>query len=621
MIILWNSAGKNFILFFLFSFSTVYGQENQYPLSDSTNDAAQNLFTQYLSTTNYAQSKIIKLIDLASKDASKGDFSSRMEKIQIALILEKYVEAPCRATFDLNFTMGDIYRDINLQYAIFYYDKAIDIGQRSKEPTDLFTVHNILAGLYLKTHDHKRALNCYENAMMEAIKSGTVAISSVNNNIGWFYSKIGEDDSAMVYFNKARSFYSENTADDDLYANILENIAKVEERKGNHREALKIYFINDDFYRRGNNIGDFVSNRLNIFRTRLAMNDPGIEKSIDSLTNVVEKNPGSIDLYDALNFYKFSFDYFINKNNSRRSEFFNKRYEQLKDTIIKRDLYKANTLTNALLKVQSHNFKNEYDVYKAELQAAQDSSYKNKIIAFLFLISAVLMLLALAFFTQKRRKEFELAEKMAAARLMEKELEAKAIIVDLENARLNTETQMQKKDIERKSIENEFERERLIAKAELENKDLERRAMQNELELKKKDLTHMILLNTQVYESNKEMIELLQGISSSEDIQRSLKNLLTDLRAKNQVGERLSALQNNIDHLNTEFYQKLKLKFPDLTKTEIELCGYIMINLSNKDIALLKNVEPGSVKMSKTRLRKKLGINPDTNLLNFIKTI
>lgn len=610
-----------FFLFGFFLFSTVYGQENEYPFSKNPDHSTQTLLIQYLSTTNYAKSKISKLLALSAKDDNTGDFSSRIEKIQIALILEKYVEVPCKATFDLNFVMGDIYREINLQYAIFYYNKAIGIGQKSKEPTALFTVQNVIAGLYLKMHDHKQVINSYNDAMKEAAKNGTVAISSVNNNIGWFYSRIGEDDSAMAYFNKARSFYCENTFDDDLYSNILENIAKVEERKGNNLEALKIYNFNDDFFRREKNMSHFFSNRLNILRTRLAMNDRGIEKSIDSLTNVVEKNSKSIDLHDVLRFYKFSFDYFISKNNSGKSGIFNKRYEQLKDTIIKRDLDKANALTSALLKVQSHNFKNEYDVYKTELQAAHDSSYKNKIIAFLFLISAVLIFLALVFFTQKRKKEFELAKKMAVASLRSKELEAKAIKVDLENARLNSEAQMQKKDMERKLIENEFERERIIAKAELENRDLERRAIQNELELKKKDLTHVILLNNQVYESNKEMIERLQDISSKDDIQKSLKNLLADLKAKNQVGERLSALQNNINHLNTEFYQKLKLKFPDLTKTEIELCGYILINISSKDIALLKNVEPASVKMSKTRLRKKLGINPATDLLNFIKII
>jgi tetratricopeptide (TPR) repeat protein len=609
-------------LIFSVLFSALYPQQatDSFHSTDPT-DQTQKLINTYLSNTGDAPHKIRRLLDLSNKDQANRDFKGRMEKIQIALILEKYVKEPCRATFDLNFTMGEIFREINIQYAVFYYQKAIDIGKQSKEPTELFTTYNILAGFYLKLHDHQSVLKSYHSAMLEAAKGSTVAVSSVNNNIGWFYSKIGKDDSAMVYFQKAAAYYDKNTTNDDLYANIIENMAKVYERRGQKDKALEIFNGNDRLYKRENNFGKLIANRINIFRVKTPLNEQEVQRSLDSLAGMIEKHAERIDPRDVLPLYQFACEYFIGKKNVANAGYYYKKCDQLKDSITKKDIETSGTITNALLQVQTHGFKAEYKLYQLELQAAKEASDKNKIIAVLFLISAVLMLIALTFFTQKRKKELELTKQMAAAGLKAKELEAKAIKAELENTRLNSEAEMQKKDMERRMIENAFEMERLLTKAELGKHELERRAIQNELELKKKDLTNVILLNTKVHESNKEMIGRLQDLSSKSDLQKSLKDLIADLKSKSLVGERLSSLQTNIDYLNTEFYQKLKLKFPNLTKAEVELCGYMLINLSSKDIAVLKNVEPASVKMSKTRLRKKLGINPEDDLLNFIKAL
>jgi DNA-binding CsgD family transcriptional regulator len=602
-------------------FSTVKAQDAANRLSDSLMDAETTiLINKYLANTDSAETKILELLNLAVQDARRGDYSNQIKKLQITLILEKQIRKACNATFNLNFHMGDLFKDINIPFALHYYKKAIAIGLQSSEPTDRFTVYNILGGLYLNLNEHNNALRSYNEAMKEAVKDGTVGVSSVNNNIGWYYSKIGKNDSAMLYYQRAKSFYKENTSDDDLYANILENIAKVEELEGNYEAALKLYRFNENFAA-SQGPYHFVNNRINMIRTQSHLNTAGLKESIDSLSKVIDSNLKILDQKSVLGFYKFCFNYFIEKNDRREAIIYNSAYDDLKEQIIKKDLEKANALTNALLNVQSLSFNKEYEFYRLQLQSARETSYKNKIIAGLVLITALLIITFLAVFITKRKKELEIVKNVAMAELKARDLEAKAVQAELKNSRLQVEAEIQKKEAERLQVQNEFEKERLLTKAQLETKDLEKKAMHQELELKKKDLTNVILHYTHVYETNKEMIDRLQEVTNQNDVLNSLKALLQELKSKNQLTERLSSLQKNIDHLNTEFYHKLEHKFPDLTRSEVELCGYILINLSNKEISVLKNIEPASVKMSKTRLRKKFGLSPEDDLFNFIKMV
>lgn len=72
--------------------------------------------------------------------------------------------------------------------------------------------------------------------------------------------------------------------------------------------------------------------------------------------------------------------------------------------------------------------------------------------------------------------------------------------------------------------------------------------------------------------------------------------------------------------LNDTFLQKLAQDFPELTSQELQLCGYIHLSLSNKEIALLQNLTPPSVRVYKTRLKTKLGLNKEQDLELYLKT-
>ena len=73
--------------------------------------------------------------------------------------------------------------------------------------------------------------------------------------------------------------------------------------------------------------------------------------------------------------------------------------------------------------------------------------------------------------------------------------------------------------------------------------------------------------------------------------------------------------------VNKGFYERLKAKYPKLTQGDLKLCALIKLNFSSKDMARLMGISVESVHTTRYRLRKKLGLNREDNLTEFITSI
>jgi len=65
----------------------------------------------------------------------------------------------------------------------------------------------------------------------------------------------------------------------------------------------------------------------------------------------------------------------------------------------------------------------------------------------------------------------------------------------------------------------------------------------------------------------------------------------------------------------------LRTLFADISEKEIRLAAFLRMNLTTKEIAATLNVLPESVLKSKYRLKKKLHLDKETDLANFLKTL
>lgn len=73
-----------------------------------------------------------------------------------------------------------------------------------------------------------------------------------------------------------------------------------------------------------------------------------------------------------------------------------------------------------------------------------------------------------------------------------------------------------------------------------------------------------------------------------------------------------------MEQIHGGLIQRLKSRFPKINAVDIKLCIYLRMNLSTKEIARLSNMTTRGIEASRYRLRKKLNIDSDINLTDFI---
>lgn len=87
------------------------------------------------------------------------------------------------------------------------------------------------------------------------------------------------------------------------------------------------------------------------------------------------------------------------------------------------------------------------------------------------------------------------------------------------------------------------------------------------------------------------------------------------------IGEEDKTFEIQIDELHQEYFHKLKEKYPVLSQNDLRMCAYLKIGLNTKEIADLLNVQPSSAYISRSRLRKKLDLNVEDDLYNFLNNL
>ena len=74
----------------------------------------------------------------------------------------------------------------------------------------------------------------------------------------------------------------------------------------------------------------------------------------------------------------------------------------------------------------------------------------------------------------------------------------------------------------------------------------------------------------------------------------------------------------NFDRAHEQFMKTLKGNYRELTPSDLRLCAFLRMNLSSKEIAPLLGISVRGVENHRYRLRKKLNLDADGNLTDFI---
>jgi ligand-binding sensor domain-containing protein/DNA-binding CsgD family transcriptional regulator len=114
-----------------------------------------------------------------------------------------------------------------------------------------------------------------------------------------------------------------------------------------------------------------------------------------------------------------------------------------------------------------------------------------------------------------------------------------------------------------------------------------------------------------------ELIELTQKLNIPEaDYQfRRVYKLLSDTENGDEDWDHFAIY---FDQVYNNYLATMKVKFPNLSATDLKLCAYLRLNLSSKETAQLLNISLKGVEISRYRLRKKLQLPTEVNLYDFL---
>jgi Phosphate/sulphate permeases len=168
------------------------------------------------------------------------------------------------------------------------------------------------------------------------------------------------------------------------------------------------------------------------------------------------------------------------------------------------------------------------------------------------------------------------------------------------------------------------EYQKALTDIEVSTVQLENVKLATNLEEKKQQLvTYSLNLGEQrkYLESIAESLKLALDAADIDEKNGILREQLVELKQKLSFTDEVDAIYRQAEQVHSTFIEKLNSLFPDLTKNDKKLLVLLRIGLSSKEIAPLLNISVKSVEISRSRLRKKLKIDKDTGLFNYIKTI
>ncbi len=153
--------------------------------------------------------------------------------------------------------------------------------------------------------------------------------------------------------------------------------------------------------------------------------------------------------------------------------------------------------------------------------------------------------------------------------------------------------------------------------AELEVSKLKSKELQRDIEFKNKQLTSQSLNMVQKNEMMEEMKEKVENLKK-EVSSRELNSLSRLVDQSFSLDEDWKQFKMHFEEVHSGFYHILKERYSDLTPNEMRLSALVKLNLTIKEMAAILGISPDSVKTARYRLRKKLDLNTEDNLTEFM---
>lgn len=436
--------------------------------------------------------------------------------------------------------------------------------------------HNYLGELYYKIKGvdaalkrHQQALELFEKLNLRE------QVAKTQGFIGTMYEKLGDYEQAIAMQQKAlrnldsqpqslvRPFIFENLG------SIYEDLERYDSSKVYFSRALELNLaVNDSIHLPGNlnNLADIERKTGNFERALLLSSQA--QKTGEMLGNLYQQKSAIVDL---------------SKTWALMGEY-DLAYEKLEEARkLDEEIFSDETARQ--LSMQETQYRLHQQIAHIK-QLEQESEFEDKFRALLLFLLLLLVGLGLLIFN---RQKLKIRSSKALLEQQEKNLQIK---------------------------------ERLIA-TEKENINLLEARMSVEVESQTKALTaqtvHLLEKNQMLEEIRQKLKKTLDA--ETKDQKKWIRNLIKQIDYNFSQDTDWEDFKSNFEKVHQDFFKALGKNGLELTPAEAKLASLIRMNLSSKEIAATLGISPESLRISRYRLRKKLGLQKGESLQNYILCI
>lgn len=540
-----------FILFLFFSF-LISGQEKRDSLEVELRQKVQDAANDSLRV--HYLFELTKVVEKYNIDQGRGLMNETLQLIDNITNPSDYFLKQKAQILDV---LGKYEsRQTNYKNSLDLKLKALKIREKLQDSFEIAkSYHNIgMIFRYQKEYDKSKSyfLKCI--AIRKRYLDST-QLATTYNMLGVVYYYNKQNDSAMHYYKLAKNYYT--TLEEKAKPN--DNIATIYYTTGKYEKAIALYEETIDVFKSTKDY-NFISNTL----MHLAKIHSDLGKYQEALSYMDEaldyaKKQGATSKFPII--YQLRSHIYEQMGNYKYALGYFKTHKYYYDSIF--NVKNAKKITALELNYQfqkekladSLQFANE----KREIQLKNEAKEaRNRLYISLLLLVTSIVIILLVIVNNRRKLNRERFKKEQ----LEKEL------LD-EKLKLTT-----------------YQAKQLVA-----------------------DNKMRLLFKQEFLSKLKKVKKQPHGIDVSD-----FQSLISDLTNQIQTENKFDSIGDNIEQLDEIFDQKLRSSYPDLTKSEREICALIRMNLSLKEIMVIRNVTLSSIKSSRYRIRKKMGLSREQEL-------
>lgn len=157
---------------------------------------------------------------------------------------------------------------------------------------------------------------------------------------------------------------------------------------------------------------------------------------------------------------------------------------------------------------------------------------------------------------------------------------------------------------------------------EVKSLELEKQNLERELEFRTKELATNVMYMARTSEFITRISEKLlkSKMYFTRENQEVIHKIITELQTYVDQ-DTWADFEVRFQQVHNDFYTELNKLHPDLTANEKKLCAFLRLNMTTKEISAITYQSINSIVVARSRLRKKLGIDRDENLVAYLENM